>query len=151
MCILSGPEGRAGSSPPPCPRTPRDVPDPFPYADFATAVAEHRGRLVDARHGLGDPQPADQVVTHAVAALATAHALAERVLWARWCDARDALAHGASVDDVARAMELSRSAVRAGLRGWADGQQRLNAHYGDGGFTPAEADEVRALVAEVDR
>lgn len=48
-------------------------------------------------------------------------------------------------------MELSRSAVRAGLRDWADGQQRLNTHYGNGGMTPAEADEVCALVAEVDR
>ena len=151
MCAMSNPGCRAGSSPLPCPRTPRDVPDPLPYADLATAVAEHRGRLVHARHGLGDQQPADQVVAHALAALATAHALAERVLRARWCDARDALADGATVDDVAHAMELSRSAVRAGLRDWADGQQRLNAHYGDGGFTPAEADEVRALVAEVDR
>lgn len=151
MCAMSNPGSRAGSGPLPCPRTPRDVPDPLPYADLATAVAEHRGRLVDARHGLGAPQPADQVATHALAALATAHALAERVLWARWCDARDELAHGATVDDVARAMELSRAAVRGGLRDWADGQQRLNAHYGDGGVTLAEADEVRALATEADR
>ncbi|MDN5918311.1 MAG: hypothetical protein L0I76_24975 [Pseudonocardia sp.] len=132
------------------PAEPADVPGPTSFPELATALGEHRGRLVGSRYGLGETLPAERVAAHAVAALATAHALAERVLWSRWTDAVDALTHGATLGQVAQAMDLTPAEVRTGLRSWADGQQRANAHYGSGGLTPAEADEVRALVAEVD-
>jgi hypothetical protein len=43
----------------------------------------HQGPLVDARHGIGDPVPAEQLARHAVALLAVEHALADRVLASR--------------------------------------------------------------------
>ncbi|MDN5919686.1 MAG: hypothetical protein L0I76_32075 [Pseudonocardia sp.] len=128
------------------PARPGDVPALAPLGDVLSAVGRHRGRLVDAAHGLGEPQPAGQVAAHAVAALATAHALAERLLDGRWTDAADALAHGATLDQVAAAMGLDVVELRVGMRSWADAQQSSHEHYGSGGLTPAEADEVRALV-----
>lgn len=78
---------------------------------------------------------------HAVAALATQHALAERVLYSRWCNVRDALTFGATPEQVAAAMGLDVDEVALGLRSWADGQHRQQL------ITADEHDAVLALVA----
>ncbi len=128
------------------PTTPADVPE-MSYGDIADAHHQHLLALVLAHHGTGDPAPAEVLARHAVAALATQHALAERVLYTRWVTARDALTYGASVDDTAAGMGLDVDEVLLGLTCWADGQ--LREHL----MTQAQHDEVLALVdnAEVTR
>lgn len=121
------------------PTTPRDVPDST-FRDLIDAHLGHLAPLVDARHGIGEPRPAVELARHAVAALAAAAALAERVLHSRWCTARDALVYGATVDDVAAGMGLDVDEIVMGLRAWADGQLR------EGLMTRAQHDEVLALV-----
>lgn len=122
------------------PRRPADVGWRALMADILVAYQEHAARLVHARYGIGDPLAAGELAGHALAALATQHAMAERVLASRWCNARDALVYGASLDEVAAGMGLDVDEVAAGLRSWVDGQQR---HCG---MTAAEADEVAALL-----
>lgn len=128
------------------PTTPAEVPD-LSFSGLAEQYHRHIGALVDAHHGVGDPLPAAELAGHAVAALATQHALAERVLLSRWVTCRDALAYGSSLDDTAAAMGLDADEVAMGLARWADGQ--LREHL----MTQAQHDEVLALVdgAEVSR
>lgn len=85
------------------PTRPTDVPHDVTLTDLATAYGVHSGRLVDAQHGIGEALPGDQLAAHAVAALATSHALADRALWSRWCNVADALRHGATIEAVAEA------------------------------------------------
>jgi hypothetical protein len=78
------------------------------------ALHLHQGRLVDARHGIGDPIPAEQLARHAVALLAIEHALADRVLASRWVTVAEALMYGATIDRVAAGMGLDVDEVRVG-------------------------------------
>ena len=102
----------------------------------------HQGPLVDARHGIDDPVPAEQLARHAVALLAVEHALADRVLASRWVNAADALTYGATVEQVATAMNVTAIEVAAGLRSWADVQRQF------GHTTDVEHDAVLALLGE---
>ncbi len=69
------------------------------------------------------PQADDTAFAHALAALALAHALVDRLQAARWSTIRAALAADASrAADVAAACALDGSEVAAGLRSWAAGQ-----------------------------
>lgn len=128
------------------PSRPADVPD-WPYREIAEAHLRHVAALVDAHHGTGDPRPAAELAGHAVAALATQHALAERVLATRWVTARDALVYGATIEQVGAGMGLDVDELTFGLTRWADAQQREHL------MTRAQLDEVLALVeaAEVTR
>ncbi len=121
------------------PTTPADVPD-WSYREIAEAHLRHIAALVDAHHGTGRQQSPAELAGHAVAALATQHALAERVLQTRWCSARDALTNGASLDDTAAAMGLDVDELVFGLTRWADGQLRRHL------MTRAQHDEVLGLV-----
>jgi hypothetical protein len=123
------------------PTRPADLPLSATLGQLVEAYHAHAGRLVDARHGLGEPLTAEQLAAHAVAALAVQHVLAERVLWPRWCDVRDALAHGATIDQVAAALGLDEDEVAAGLTSWVDGQRREDL------ITDVEHTEIVALVA----
>lgn len=128
------------------PTTPHDVPD-APYREIVEAYLRHVEFLVHAHHGIGEPVPAGDLAAHAIAALASQHAVAERVLHTRWTTARDALTYGATVDDVAAAMGLDPDEVTFGLSRWADGELRERR------LTPAQHDAVLALIdgAEVTR
>lgn len=122
------------------PTRPADLPYDTTLGQLAEQYYRHAGPLVDARHGLGQPRTAEQLAAHAVAALAVQHALAERVLYSRWVNVRDALTYGATPAAVAVAMGLDDDEVRAGLASWADGQAR------EGLMTDPERDAVLALV-----
>jgi hypothetical protein len=88
------------------PTRPADLPYQLSYPCLAERVLAHEAHLVDARHDLGDPLSADELAAHALAALACQHALAERILWSRWCNTRAALTFGATVDQTAAAIGL---------------------------------------------
>lgn len=121
------------------PTTPCEVPDGS-YAEIVEAHLQHVQFLVHAHHGIGEPVSASELAVHSVAALATQHALAERVLQTRWATARDALTYWASLDDTAAAMGFDVDEVVFGLRAWAAGQFRERL------MTRAQYDEVAALV-----
>ncbi len=114
------------------PARPSDVPPDASLGELVEAVLDHWSTLVDSRHGLGDLVPAGQLAGHALAALATAHALAERVLAPRWVCVIDSLTYGATLRQVADAMGLDVDEVVAGLTSWADGQRREGSLSGDG-------------------
>jgi hypothetical protein len=59
------------------------------------------------------------VARHALAALATAEAAVEQLREGRWVSCRDALAHGATLDEVAAAAGLDVDALIAGMTEWA--------------------------------
>lgn len=121
------------------PTTPTDVPD-GPFGDLIDAHLNHLALLVAAHHEIGEPLPAAELARHAVAALAVQHAVAERLLHTRWCNACDALTYGASLDDTAAAMGLDADEVAFGLSRWVEGQ-----HHQDL-MTRAQLDEVLALI-----
>ena len=64
------------------------------------------------------------------------------MLASRWVTVADALTYGATIDQVATAMDLTSVEVAAGLRSWADGQRRF------GHITDAEHDAVLALLGK---
>jgi len=122
------------------PTRPGDIPHNVPLRDLAAANTHHTLRLVDHRHGIGDPLTTEQRRAHALAALAYQHALAERALHSRWSIATDALAAGASLDTVGAAMGgLEPDEVRFELRRWAGDQHR------EGLMDDARRDEVWRL------
>jgi hypothetical protein len=100
----------------------------------------HIGRLVDARHGIGDPLPPARLTRHALDGLATGQALADQLMASRWVTAADALTYGATLAQTATAMGLEVDEVTAGLRSWADGQHRHEL------MTAAQRDDIRALL-----
>lgn len=104
--------------------------------------------LVDARYGIGAPRTDTTLRGDALTHLAASHALAERVLAGRWASARDALALGATVDDVAAAMGLDVDEVTVGLGAWADGQRELRASFPRLGMSDDEHAAALALVAD---
>ena len=122
------------------PTRPGDIPHNVPLRDLAVAYHRHTLRLIEHRHGIGDPLTTEQLRVHALAALAYQHALAERVLYSRWSIATDALAAGASLDTVGAAMGgLEPDEVRFELRRWAGDQHR------EGLMDDARRDEVWRL------
>lgn len=125
------------------PTTPHDVPN-APYREIADALVEHIRFIFEAQHS-GSAVPAADIAAHAVAALATQHALADRILQSRWVTVRDALTHGATVDDVAAAMGLDVDEVVVGLGSWAAGQFRENL------MTRPQFDATVALVDTVEQ
>lgn len=140
---------RAGAA---FPERPADVPGEVAVAQLAEALHQHRLRVIDARHGVGEPLPGRRVAGHALAALALSAALVDRLASTRWADVLVALVHGATTGQLALATGLDEGEVIAQIAGYVGAQVRLNERWPDAGMTPAEADEVRALlVAEPPR
>jgi hypothetical protein len=83
--------------------------------------------LVNARHGIGDPLPAERIARHALEALAGRPGARRVRNRSRWITAVDALAHGAQLEHVATAMGLDVDEAAVGLRMWADGQHSTRA------------------------
>jgi hypothetical protein len=101
----------------------------------------HVGALVNARHGIGRPEPVGRLRASALDALATAAAIVEQLAGDRWSNVVDALRFGAPLVDMAATMGLEVDEVAAGLRSWGDGQLE---HCG---MSAAARDEVYALAA----
>lgn len=116
-----------------------------PRADLLDALADHESLLVNARHQIGQPQPAARLQSAALDALATGQALADSALRWRWLTVVEALTYGATLGQVATAAGLDVDEVRAGARSWADGQHR------HAGLSRAAHDEVLALLAQDER
>jgi hypothetical protein len=121
------------------PQRPRDV---FRVALVVLAglYHEHLGPTINALHGIGKQLPREQVARHAVAALAIGQAIEQYVRGDRWSTVRDALTYGATVAEVAGALDLELDEVAAGVTSWADGQARSC------GMTADEHARVIALV-----
>ncbi len=122
------------------PTRPGDVSEWAPLTEIAARYLAHAWQLLAVRLGQDTGQPPEELREVAIAALAYEHVLAERALASRWVNAADALAYGATVEQVAAAMGLDDDEVRVGLGSWADGQVRI------GHLTPAERDDVLRLV-----
>lgn len=121
------------------PRQPADLTG-LTLAELARVYGLHAGALVDARHGIGQPQTPTDLAGHAVAALAAQHALAARALEPRWLHVVDALTYGADLAQVSAAMDLTDDEVRVGLRSWISGQVEARR------LTPPDADEALNLI-----
>jgi hypothetical protein len=107
-------------------------------------VAE-RARHTDAltRHQYIEALPAAEVAEHTLAVLAVSERLALEARASRWVYATEALAAGATPDQVATAMGLRyENVLRTGLRDWTEQQVE------HGLMSPPRRDEVLALVAD---
>lgn len=106
--------------------TPRR-PDEVPHVGLVELVEQygaHVYALLVGRPRIGDEVAAAQLFDHALAALALAEAVADRLRAARWSTVRDALAADAGRGaEVAAAVGLELDEVAVGLRRWADGQR----------------------------
>jgi hypothetical protein len=132
------------------PTTPYNVTRPADFAgaslrELLAGYEAHTTPLVNARHGIGEPDPVGRLRSDALDVLACGQALANYILAMRWVAVAEGLAYGATLGHVAAAMGLEPDEVAAGLRSWADGQVR------HGGITPADRDEVYSLLDEAGR
>lgn len=91
------------------------IPHDVPLRTLADRYHANTWPLVAHQHAVGDPLVPDEVAGHALAALATSHALANRGLAGRWCSVTDALHAGATPAEVGRAMDLDADLVVIGL------------------------------------
>ncbi len=122
------------------PTRPGEIPHTVSLRGLADRFHAHALLLLENRHGIGEPLSPEARTAHAVAELACAHALADRVLAGRWVAVRDALSADAGLERVAAAMDTEPDGVAEGLRGWADGQLRY------GHITPAAHARVIRLL-----
>lgn len=118
--------------------SPRDLAGVGPD-ELLQAWTGHKRRLAYSRCGIERLAPT-QAARHALDALATGEALAAYMVAGRWVTVAEALAHGATVTQVATAVGLDVDEVVAGLTSWAD---RQLAHHL---ITPAQNDEIHALL-----
>ena len=121
-------------------------PDEVPETSIHTLAGLYR-RHADAlvRHRAGtEPLAGDDIRAHAMAVLVYQHTIAERVLWGRWVCAVDALAAGASHEQVAVAMCLEPGELQVLLTAWAGDQ--LDFGY----MTAARYAEVLRLAGNLD-
>jgi hypothetical protein len=99
-------------------------PPATPNTDLLDDFKAHTAHLVAARRGTAlVPLSAARLRYEALEALATGHALVEKVLATRWMTVLDALNYGATLTEVAAAMGLDVDEVRAGVMSWLDGQR----------------------------
>ncbi len=107
------------TSVPDAPLRPDDLPDTVSLGQLLDGYLDHSRRVVRAHVEFQSQTPAD-VARYALAGLVCAGVLADRVATGRWELAREALTHGATVDDLATAAGLDPDEVQAGLASWAD-------------------------------
>ncbi|HEX2299680.1 MAG TPA: hypothetical protein VHH34_14400 [Pseudonocardiaceae bacterium] len=123
------------------PTRPDEIPGALTLIDLAEQRHRHAAALLEHRHGLA-VLDGPEVAGHALAVLAYSTELSKRALYGRWVYATEALAAGASPDQVAAATDLTVDEFRTGLRSWADGQHRY------GYLDPARHAEVLRLLGE---
>lgn len=124
---------------PAMPRRPFDVDEYVPLPELLAAADRHEWAVVAAGCGV-ERRPAREVAGHALAVLALGAAVVVRLEMARGATIRDALAHGASLAEVAEALDMYAPDVVDELDGWADMQVRA------GAMDAAERAEVAMLV-----
>ena len=122
------------------PTRPSDLPD---AATLGELLASYHGHLLAVVGSRGPVELMDSFTAqHALAALATAQAVVDTFVSERWQLVRDALASGATVDEVGAALGgLEVDEVAAGLTSWADREHRA------GGLSLDDYDAVIALIA----
>ncbi len=107
------------------PRRPSEVPHDVPLSELMEQYHSHVREVILARPQIADQVNADVLFEHALAALAVAHAVVDRLLAGQWPTVRDALAAEASRGpEVAAACGLDPVEVAVGLSNWADRQNR---------------------------
>lgn len=104
------------------PTRPSDISLYLTLQELAERSAEHLTPLIAAPHRTEHLHP-DTLAAHALAWLAYRTELAERASHGRWVTAVDALAAGASLEQVGEAMGVKPAAVRDGIAAWASGQR----------------------------
>ena len=126
--------------PPAMPSQPFDIDEFVPLAELLAAAERHEWAVVAAGCG-AERLAAREVADHAIAALALSMAAVIRLQQARGVTIRDALAHGASLEEVAAALSYTPEEAVDDLDDWADAQVRVGAMDG------VDRDRVRVLVA----
>ncbi len=111
-----------------------------PRRELLDALTAHEGLLIDARHGIGRQQPPARLLGAALDALACGRALAASALRWEWVTQLEALAHGASVRQVAMACGVEEREMLGGLRA------RLRAQVEQGAMRREDADRWAALL-----
>lgn len=109
---------------PPVPLMPQraaDIPHAATFRNLVLAFEAHNWALLTSRHD-GPVLPPAEFAARSLAVLVLGHVLRERLRLGQWLTVRDALIHGATVQQVAEAMALDVDEVTFGLRSWADGQ-----------------------------
>ena len=128
---------------PDTPLHPDDLPDTVPLGRLLDGYLDHARRVAGARaHVQLQALTPTDVARHALAGLVCAGALAARVATGRWHLAHEALAHGATLDDLATAAGLDPDEIHAGLTSWADTQ------HTHGRLTDDEHNAVLALLGQ---
>ena len=117
-----------------------DLASPVDLLDLVAGHAEHTFHVTAVRRGAA-PMSTDRVARHAVAALATGQAIVDQLNADRWRTVSDALVYGASLAEVASALNLTGRAVVSGLHLWLDEQVRASR------MTAAQHDAALALVS----
>ena len=113
---------------------PHPTSDPFvPRPDQLTGASlfeladryhGHLTALVNHDLGIGKPEPIGRLRASALGALAIGEELIRQMLADRWTTVRDALRLGATVADVAVALDVAPGDVITGMSTWAHGQYR---------------------------
>jgi hypothetical protein len=101
---------------------PRDL-DRISLAELVEGYQGHIGALVNAEHGIGRREPDGRLQSTALDALAVNAQITLRMAGDRWVTVRDALTYGATVEKVARALDMEPAAVAQAFSEWADGQR----------------------------
>ncbi len=125
------------------PTSPFDVCHEVDLVELAERYTDHRFCVYRHRYDVA-PLPAGEFAEHCLGALVYQAVLADRASAGRWVYAVDALAAGATDEQVASAMGIATcEGLHAGLAGWAEGQPRA------GLMTAARYVEVLELIGQV--
>lgn len=111
---------------PAMPRQPFDVDEFVPLPDLVEAADRHEWAVVAAACGV-ERRPGREVAEHALAALALGEAVRIRIELARGALIRDALAHGATLDEIAAALNAGPQEAVDDVECWADVQLSIGA------------------------
>jgi hypothetical protein len=116
--------------------------------ELAEAYNGHQDAIMAAQYGIGEQRTPARVRASALDALAIGEqlikqieALGQRMTRSRWVSVVEALSFGASLAEVAQALDVDRVDVVEGVTRWADGQHRY------AGMTAERHAEVLALLA----
>lgn len=118
-------------------RRPDDVPAVTPLSWQFDKLYRHSERLMNLALPSDFPYPVEVAgAEDAVAAIALGESIRRDIEYARGTRARQALELGATVADVAGALDMDEDQVRELLRTWADGQRLLWQSTTDDGRPP---------------
>lgn len=115
-------------------------PSEVPTTELEITLWDFLNAVLDIDDAINLSDPASEVVSIALAALAYQSVILERVLIPRWRMVYEALRHGASAEQVTAAAGLDARETQSGWHRWADEQVRV------GWMTPADRHTVSKLI-----